>query len=128
MRPMVATIVFLMVASAALAADTPARVYIDGKLQAYSPAALVRDGQAFVPLRQGAASLGYSCEWLPQENGAKLCDQSGCMLIRKSEGVVVNGSLFLPLRRMAEAFGAKVAWDGPAGAVRITRVPRPTFP
>jgi hypothetical protein len=34
---------------------------------------------------------------------------------------VVNGSLLLPLRKMGEATGAKVFWDAPKRAVRITK-------
>ena len=57
----------------------------------------------------------------PAENGAKVCDQNSCLLIRKAEGLVVNGALFLPLRKMSESFGAKVAWDPRAKAVIITK-------
>ena len=72
-------------------------------------------------MRQGAQSLGFSVEWLPAEKGAKVCDDKSCILIRANEGIVLNGSLFLPLRNMGESLGAKVRWDPRSQAVIITK-------
>ncbi len=125
MRPVLLLLLLLSFAlSAALgawAADVPVKVFVNGKAQSYNPPALARDGKTYVPLRQGAESLGYTVEWLPAENGAKVCDNDSCLLIRKNEGLVVNGALFLPLRKMSESFGAKVSWDPKRKAVVITK-------
>ena len=111
----------LTITALTYAQDLIVQVYVNGKLQKYDPPARVRAGITYVPLRQGAASLGFSCEWLADQNAAKICDESGCMLIRKHEGIVVNGSMFLPLRKMGEAFGAKVTWDPTRRAVIIEK-------
>ena len=121
MRTVLPLLLLLGVAVTALTADMPAKVFVNGKLQTYNPAALTRNGKTYVPLRQGAQSLGYSVEWLPKENAAKLCNDKSCTLIRAQEGITVNGSLFLPLRQLGETFGAKVRWDGKARAVVITK-------
>ena len=93
------------------AGDETVKVFVNGKLQSYDPAARTRGGVTYVPLRQGATSLGFSVEWMPSYNAAKVCDDKGCVLIRANEGIMVDGSLFLPLRKMGEAFGAKLSWD-----------------
>ena len=121
MRALLSLLVLFGFVFGAVAADLPAKVFVNGKLQKYSTSALTREGKTYVPLRQGAASLGYTVEWLPSENGAKICDDKSCMLIRAADGINVKGSLFLPLRQMGETFGAKVRWDGASKAVIITK-------
>jgi len=83
----------------AWAGDVPVKVYVDGRPQTYDPAARLRNGTVYVPLRQGAESLGVQCKWQPQTNTAQICTDRGCTIIRKSEGIVVDGSLF---RRCAD--------------------------
>ena len=121
MRLTIIVALLFVLAVAVGAKDVSVKVLVNGKLQAYDPPARMRDGKTYVPLRQGAASLGFSCEWIEEHNAAKLCDEHSCLLIRKEEGIIVNGSMFLPLRRMGETFGAKVTWDGKQKAVIITK-------
>ncbi|MBP8952887.1 MAG: copper amine oxidase N-terminal domain-containing protein [Armatimonadetes bacterium] len=111
----------LGIAAAVLAADAPVKVYVDGKLQTYSPPAILRGGSVYVPLRAGAKSLGIDVKWIAASQTAQICTDQGCTLIPKSDGVIVNGSLLLPLRKMGEATGAKVSWDPAAKAVRIAK-------
>ena len=103
------------------AGDILVKVYVNGKLQTYDPAARVRDGTTYVPLRQGATSLGFEVKWLAEENSAQVCSAESCLLIPKRKGIVVDGRLFLPLRKMGEAFGAKVHWDGAKKIVTIKK-------
>jgi hypothetical protein len=110
------------VVGVACAADVPVRVTIDGKVQPYH--ALVRAGTAYVPLRAGAQSLGYTVEWLAREKAAKVCNANACILLKQSEGITVRDSIFLPLRKMAEAFSAKVVWDPVHKEVHILRPQR----
>jgi hypothetical protein len=121
MRILISLLFLLAFACVAFAADVPAKVFVNGKLQTYNPPAITRDGKTYVPLRQGAQSLGYTVEWLPAENAAKVCDDKSCLLIRKAEGITLQGSMFLPLRHMGESFGAKVRWDPKSQAVIITK-------
>lgn len=107
--------------SVALAADVPVSVYVNNKLQSYNPPALLRGGSVYVPLREGAKSLGCEVHWVPEMQAAQVCTDSGCTFIPKKDGIIVNGSLLLPLRKMGEATGAKLRWDGEKKAVFITR-------
>lgn len=111
----------LGIAAAVFAADAPVKVYVDGKLQTYSPPAILRGGSVYVPLRAGAKSLGIDVKWIAASQTAQICTDEGCTLIPKSDGVIVNGSLLLPLRKMGEATGAKVSWDPAAKAVQIKK-------
>lgn len=127
-RFLIALLCCIVPVTVALAEDIPAKVYVDGQLQQYDPPALVRDGKTYVPLRQGAASLGSTVKWIPEQNVAQVCTASTCVLISKDKGIIVDGRLLLPLRVMGEALGAQVQWDGAAKAVRITKKPaRPRF-
>jgi len=110
-----------LIVTPAFAGDVPVKVYVDDELQSYDPSARLRDATVYVPLRQGAESLGAECKWQAQTNIAQICSDAGCTLIRKREGIVVGGRLFLPLRRMGEALGAKVSWDATKQAVFIER-------
>lgn len=105
----------------ALAADVPVKVYVNGKLQSYNPPALLRGGTVYVPLRAGAESLGISVKWHADTQCAQVCTDTGCVLIRKSQGILVNGRLMLPLRKMAEVTGVRVVWDAAKKAVFIAR-------
>lgn len=121
MKNALLVILALSVSTLVLAADVPVKVYVDGKLQSYNPPAVLRAGTVYVPLRAGAQSLGISVKWHDDTQMAQICTDKGCTLIRKSEGIIVNGSLLLPLRKMGEATGAKVVWDGAKKAVLITK-------
>jgi len=119
MRMIIGIAVLTTALAAAHAEDVSVKVYVNGEPQDYSPSARLRDGTVYVPLRQGAESLGAKCKWQAQTNTAQICSDRGCALIRKSEGIIVNGSLFLPLRKMGQALGAKVSWDAGEQAVTI---------
>jgi hypothetical protein len=121
MRQLFVICLTLLMTTTAFAADVLVKVYVDGKLQSYDPAARLRGGAVYVPLRQGAESLGAQCKWQPETSIAQICSDSGCTLIRKREGIIVDGRLFLPLRRMGEALGATVSWDAEGQAVHIRR-------
>ena len=111
----------LLAATTALAGDVLVKVYVDGELQSYNPAARLRDGTVYVPLRQGAESLGAECKWEARTNTAQICTDNACSLIRKSDGIIVDGSLLLPLRKMGKAVGAEVTWDAARQAVMIEK-------
>jgi hypothetical protein len=107
--------------SLAAAQDVMVKVSVDGKAQSYSPAARMRGGTVYVPLRDGAKSLGVEVKWHANTQQAQVCTDTGCSFIKKSEGIVVDGSLLLPLRKMATVTGAKVNWDGAKRTVTIQR-------
>jgi len=105
----------------AAAEDVMVKVTVDGKTQSYNPAARMRGGTVYVPVRQGAQSLGVEVKWHANTQRAQVCTPTGCSFIKQSEGLMVNGSLFLPLRKMATVTGAKVAWNAGTKTVAIRR-------
>lgn len=119
MRLLLIAVLVLGLSAAALAADTPVKVFINGKLQSYTPSAMLRAGTVYVPLRAGAESLGLHVEWHADMKAAQVCSDAGCVLIREKEGINVKGSLLLPLRKMGEVTGAKFVWDGPRKSVFV---------
>ena len=121
MRTVLLVFVALSMAAAVLAADVPVKVYVNGKPQSYNPPAVLRGGTVYVPLRAGALSLGLTVKWHADTQCAQICTDKGCVLIRKSQGIMVKGRLLLPLRKMGEATGAKVVWDAQKRAVFITK-------
>ncbi|MHB8995574.1 MAG: stalk domain-containing protein [Armatimonadota bacterium] len=111
----------IMVLGLAVAQDVAVKVTVDGKAQSYSPAARMRGGTVYVPLREGGKSLGVDVKWHGDTQRAQVCTATGCAFIKKADGIVVDGSLLLPLRKMATVTGAKVAWDGAKKTVSIQR-------
>lgn len=121
MRLLLIAVLALGLSTAALAADIPVKVFINGKLQSYTPPAMLRAGSVYVPLRAGAESLGLHVDWNDELKAAQVCSDTGCVLIREKEGINLKGSLLLPLRKMGEVTGAKFVWDGPRKSVFVTR-------
>ncbi len=107
--------------SVAAAQDVMVKVTVNGRAQSYNPAARMRGGTVYVPLRQGAQSLGVQVKWHADSQRAQVCTPTGCAFIKQSDGIMVNGSLFLPLRKMATVTGAKVAWNAGTKTVVIQR-------
>ena len=124
MKPTLLACILIFALSAPLLAqakDTPVAVYVNGKLKSFDPAARVRDGVTYVPLRQGANALGFDVKWIAEQGMAQVCSETSCVMIPKKDGIIVNGSLFLPLRKMGEAMGSKVSWDAARKAVVIEK-------
>ena len=75
------TVVIALLAAALTAAyaeDVSVKVYVNAQLQSYNPSARLRNGTVYVPLRQGAESLGAQCKWQAQTGVAQICSDSGC--------------------------------------------------
>jgi hypothetical protein len=121
MRTVLVIALLVGVLSLAVAQDVMVNVTVNGKTQSYNPAARMRGGTVYVPLRQGAQSLGVQVKWHADTQRAQVCTPTGCSFIKQSEGIMVNGSLFLPLRKMATVTGAKVAWNAGTKTVVIQR-------
>jgi len=100
-------------------ADTLVDVYVNGTKQDFSPAARVREGTTYAPLRAAAEAVGAEVKWIASEQLAIICQADACAIIRKQQGIIVSGRLLIPVRLMAEALDAKVAWNGQRKAVMI---------
>ena len=112
-------LILLLVAVSLAKADTLVEVYIDGKKHDFTPAARVRAGKAYAPLRASADAVGGTVKWIEAQQMAVVCKNEQCINIKKSEGIIVAGRLLIPLRLMAEALQAQVRWDAKRKAVLI---------
>ncbi len=121
--------VLMFVVVSLAAADTLVGVYIDGEKQSFAPAARVREGKAYAPLRAASEAVGAEVKWLPAQQMAVVCKEDRCVNIKKTEGIIVGGRLLIPLRLMAEALQCQVTWDAERKAVLIrTDVPVASAP
>jgi hypothetical protein len=108
--------------SAALAAPD-IQVVANGKLIASEVPPMVIDGVTYLPLRATAEALGAKLEWVEKSKTAVLCRGDLCYPVRitdpASEARVVEGRVFLPLRKMAEALGCDIKWNAETQRVDI---------
>jgi len=119
MKRVVMALTLATALAASAYADTPVGVYVNGTKQEFSPAARVREGTTYTPLRAAAEAVGAEVKWIESEQLAIICQADACAIIRKQQGIIVSGRLLIPVRLMAEALDAKVSWDGQRKAVII---------
>ncbi len=113
------TAVLLALCMSSVEADTLVDVYVNGNKQEFSPAARVREGKTYAPLRAAAEAVGAEVKWIEAQQVAIICQADACAIIRKQQGIIVSGRLLIPVRLMAEALEAIVSWDGQRKAVMI---------
>jgi hypothetical protein len=107
------------IAATAWPADQIVSVYVSGKRMDFNPAARVRSGVTYAPLRGAAEAIGAHVEWNAASQSATVCVSDRCVPIRANQGIMVNNSILIPVRLMSEAIGREVSWDKSANAVRI---------
>ncbi len=98
---------------------------IDGKSQEMDVAPFIRNGRTMVPIRAIAEAFGAEVEWKPSTETVEI--RLGDLFISMQIGnpvamigkkvtsldsppVIENGRTFVPLRFIAESFGAEVEW------------------
>ena len=111
----------VMVCAGVFAKDVAVRVFVDGRETKLDPPAMIKDGKAYVGIRGIADALGASTKWDNESKTATITVGNKRTRVKQSEGITVNGSLFLPLRVTSEAVGCTVEWDGAAKAIRIAK-------
>lgn len=109
----------LAAAVAAWPADQIVNVFVGGKRVAMQPAARVRNGVTYAPLRAAAEAVGAHVDWSAQAQRATICIKDRCVPIKPSQGIMVDDAILIPVRLVSQALGRKVAWDAAAQAVRI---------
>jgi hypothetical protein len=120
-------IALLLSTAAAMAADVIVPVYVDGQKAEFTPAARMRAGRTYVPLRAGAQALGATVKWNPQNHQAIVCVGDACKMIKADQGINVDGHILVPLRTMGETLGCSVQWNAQSHAVMIARPKPATF-
>ncbi|MFD2331892.1 stalk domain-containing protein [Cohnella sp. GCM10020058] len=125
-------------ASAAVAAQAITIVLDDVKLPV-SVAPINRNGSIMLPFRSLAEALGVDAVWVPATKsvvakgkgtsgkavevqlklGQKSATINGVKYELNTAPVMSGNSVLVPLAFFSQAFGATVAWDGPAKTVRV---------
>jgi hypothetical protein len=117
---MCAVVIAVVGAGVCQAADQSVAVYVDGKLLKCTPAALVRDGVTYVPLRAAADAVKGEVTWQPKSQMAVVCRGGQCVPIKKTQCIEVGGSLLVPLKLVGTALKCEVQWDPKSKSVRIS--------
>lgn len=122
----VITAIFLCAAIAAcagaFAGDTNVRVFVNNRQTKLNPAAIVRDGKAYVGIRGVAKALHASAKWDEKSGTAVVTVGNKRTRFARSDGstITIGSELFLPLRATGEAVGCTVEWDRADRAIKIT--------
>ena len=119
-KAVVLIIVAALAAGVGHAADQSVAVYVDGKLLKCTPAAIVRDGVTYVPLRAAADAVKGEVTWQPKSQMAVVCRGGQCVPIKKTQCIEVGGSLLVPLKLVGTALKCEVQWDPKSKSVRIS--------
>ncbi len=138
MKKFICTVILattLIVPTVGVYADQPIKVYVDGEKLTFTSQPLVKNGSTLVPLKETFQALGSTVEW----NGATktITAKKDDTTIKLSIGsnkayknnsgfdvavapTIIEGRTYVPLRFVAESFGADVDWNSELKAVTIT--------
>lgn len=110
-------------------------IYLNEERIVLNPPTKVVGGRTLVPLRAIFESMGTSVEWNDSTKtvtsklgdttiqltiGNNLLYKNGTAIALDVPAQLINGYTMVPLRAVAEAFGADVGWDGDTQTVYIT--------
>lgn len=125
----------LIFSSTATNAAQDISVKLDGnevKFETVEP--VVKDNRTLIPLRGLFENMGYTIEWEPNLKAAILSKDGNTISIRSDKkyltvnniqtkidvpAQIINGSMMIPLRAVADATGAQVNWDSATKTVEI---------
>ncbi|MGB9856240.1 MAG: stalk domain-containing protein, partial [Caldisericum exile] len=107
---------------------------VNGKVVQLDAAPEIKDGRTFLPLRAIAEAFGAQVTWVPETQGITVVlgnNQIGLQIGNNTAVVngnvlsivppyIKNGRTMVPLRVIAEGFGAQVEWDPINYIVTIT--------
>ncbi len=115
-------------------ASSEISVFVDGDKVSYQSAPIVQNGSTLVPLRQTFEALGATVDWDNETQtvtsnkddttvvltiGNNTAYKNNSSLNISVAPQIIDGSTFVPLRFVAESFGADVSWDGSTKTVTI---------
>ena len=80
---------------------------------------VVIDGSTYVPLRSFAVTSGINLEWNNYNQSAILQKDGNVAEIAEEDGIYINDSLFVPVRKVAEMLGYSVEYYDEYNLVKI---------
>ncbi|MDR0569865.1 MAG: WG repeat-containing protein [Clostridiales Family XIII bacterium] len=131
------------------------KIVVDGRQVYTDRPPVIRDGRTLVPVRAAAEALGFTVDWLSASKTAVIQNSERILRLTVGEPAaslnifddglpaesvpldvraqIINDRTFVPLRFVAENFGAEVDWDEAARVVtvrsgRAGRAPPPLNP
>jgi hypothetical protein len=110
---------WLVLLASVSAAAGPA-LYVNGRHIVTQPGVVEQQGVSYGPLRAVVEAVGGQVEWHAAGHFATICCGRFCLKINESEGIVVDGHLLLPIRKLAESLGGTVRYtDGDAPRIDL---------
>ena len=137
-------ILIFSISSAAMAADD-ITVILNGKTIDFDDAPIIVDNVTMVEVRPLAEALGCSVKWYQNTQSVKLANSRIGVVLKVDYDVMtisdmtgsddgdmqqvylpvapmaIDGSAFVPIRSVAEAFDTDITWDGEKETIRLAR-------
>lgn len=110
--------------------------YVNGEAKALDAAPIIRSGRTMLPVRFVAENLGGTVGWdgatssvtiqgsgidIAIKVGASTASINGKTVTLDAPAFIESGRTYLPVRVVAEAMGAAVAWDGATSTATLTK-------
>ncbi|MBQ7661546.1 MAG: copper amine oxidase N-terminal domain-containing protein [Clostridia bacterium] len=110
--------------------------YVNGKAELLDAAPIIEGGRTLMPLRFIAEAMGAKVDWSAATSTATLDDGTNKVVVTLNSNTayvngkpelldaaptVIGGRTLLPVRFIAESFGAEVAWDGATSTATLTK-------
>ncbi|MFZ5986311.1 MAG: N-acetylmuramoyl-L-alanine amidase [Bacillota bacterium] len=117
-----------------LAEPTNARVGVSGKIIELERDPVIIGGRMVVPARTTFENLGIRTDWEDSSNVVKMVKDNTVITMSighkdvfvnsieknmEAPPILVNGTVMVPLRFVAQTFGSRVGWDGKNGVAYI---------
>ena len=104
-------------------AEDVVKLVANGRAVTSDPAPMLKDGHVYVPLRAAAQAVGGSVSYDPELKQVQICRGPICTFVAQSDGLTVDGRLFVGIRRLGQSLQCKVDWDTATTTVIITSAP-----
>jgi hypothetical protein len=116
------------------ALTAPIRIELNGQEQYYGQEPVIVNGTTLVPMRGLFEALGADVKWddatqtvtgtkdrhiVELQIGGNSALVDGRTVALEAEPALIAGRTMIPLRVVAEAFGAIITWDGASRAISI---------
>lgn len=136
-RTVAAAAIFFMVflMSYGAYADAPPEILFNGSAVASTAQPFIEDGTTLIPMRSVFSAMGAEVTWddksfsaAAKKDGTEIVFAPGKKALYKNgteisllkSPVIIDSTLFVPLRAVCESFGYTVSWDGEKNRINIS--------